>query len=165
MPDQDSIPQFTELPAKRRKSSASEHEPKRRQLSAQAELSPSLQSQRRRPSSPGSTQDQPIERKPARRAGREEDRKRGQRLFGALLGTLSQSSTTAAQKRRADIEKRQQAKLKSQAEEYDELKKRRKERRELIREKETPFLTREAVCYSLSLHCNWLNALLILAEF
>ena len=52
-----------------------------------------------------------------------EERKRGQRLFGALLGTLSQSSSSAAHKRRIDIEKKQQAKLKLQDEEYDDEKK------------------------------------------
>jgi pinin/SDK/memA protein len=49
-----------------------------------------------------------------RKAGREEEKKRGQRMFGALLGALSakgNSSSTAA-KRRADIEKRQAEKLK-----------------------------------------------------
>ena len=64
--------------------------------------------------------DQPSDRQ---RSGQLEERKRGQRLFGALLGTLSQSSSSAAQKRRTDIEKKQQAKLKLQAEEYDEKKK------------------------------------------
>ncbi|KAL8795311.1 MAG: hypothetical protein Q9195_002181 [Heterodermia aff. obscurata] len=54
-----------------------------------------------------------------------EDRKRGQRLFGALLGTLSQSSSSTAQKRRTDIERKQQAKLKLQADEFDEKKKQR----------------------------------------
>jgi hypothetical protein len=43
-----------------------------------------------------------------RRFFNDEDRKRGQRLFGGLLGTLSQSSSSAAQRRRADIEKKQQ---------------------------------------------------------
>ena len=62
-------------------------------------------------------QDRPVEK---RKSGQLEERKRGQRLFGALLGTLSQSSSSAAQKRRVDIEKKQQAKLKLQAEEYDE---------------------------------------------
>lgn len=52
-----------------------------------------------------------------------EERKRGQRLFGALLGTLSQSSSSTAHKRRVDIERKQQAKLRLQAEEYDEKKK------------------------------------------
>ncbi|KAJ5584981.1 uncharacterized protein N7459_004781 [Penicillium hispanicum] len=143
VPDPDTVRQSPEFPAKRRKSSVAEHEPKRRRLSAQGELSP--QSQRRRPSSPGPAQDERTERKPARRGGREEERKRGQRLFGALLGTLSQSSPSAAQKRRADIEKRQQDKLKSQADEYDELKKRRNERREVIRKKEKPFYEREVM--------------------
>lgn len=54
-----------------------------------------------------------------------EEKKRGQRLFGALLGTLSQSSSSTAQKRRTDIERKQQAKLKSQADEFDEKKKKR----------------------------------------
>ena len=58
-----------------------------------------------------------------RRSGQMEERKRGQRLFGALLGTLSQSSSSTAQKRRVDIEQKQQAKLKLQAEEYNERKK------------------------------------------
>lgn len=81
------------------------------------------------------------------RGGREEDRKRGQRLFGGLLGTLSQSSSSAAQRRRADIERKQQDKLKSQDLQYDELKKQRKEQREAIRRKETPLYEREAVCF------------------
>jgi hypothetical protein len=52
-------------------------------------------------------------RRAARReSGKNEERNRGKRMFGALLGALSQSGSSAAQKRRADIEKRQQAKLK-----------------------------------------------------
>ncbi|MCJ1400948.1 hypothetical protein MMC11_004159 [Xylographa trunciseda] len=61
---------------------------------------------------------------PAREANVQvEERKRGKRLFGALLGTLAQSSSSTAQRRRVDIEKKQQAKLKLQDEEYDEKKK------------------------------------------
>jgi len=52
-----------------------------------------------------------------------EERKRGKRLFGALLGTLAQSSSSTAQNRRVDIERKQQAKLKLQDEEHDEKKK------------------------------------------
>lgn len=44
----------------------------------------------------------------------QEERKRGQRLFGGLLSTLSQSSTGTHQKRRQDIEKRQQEKAQRQ---------------------------------------------------
>ena len=65
-----------------------------------------------------------------------EERKRGQRLFGALLGTLSQSSSSTAQKRRTDIEKKQQAKLKLQADEYDEKKKQRIESLVAVRRRE-----------------------------
>jgi hypothetical protein len=118
-----------------------EHETKRRRLSAQ-EGSP--QSQAQHPSSPAQEAEQSLEKRPVRR-GREDERKRGQRLFGGLLGTLSQSSNSAAQKRRADIEKRQQDKLKSQDNEYDGLKKRHKDRRDVIRRKEKPFYEREAM--------------------
>lgn len=142
MPEQDNIRQSPEISTKRRQSSVSEHETKRRRLSSQGEISPQAGRQQHLPQ--GSAPDRAAERRPNRQ-GREEDRKRGQRLFGGLLGTLSQSSTSAAQKRRADIEKRQQDKLKSQADEYDELKKRRRERRDVIRRKETPFYEREAV--------------------
>ena len=62
-----------------------------------------------------------------------EERKRGQRLFGALLGTLSQSSSSTAQKRRTDIEKKQQAKLKMQDEERDEKKKLKREALDAVR--------------------------------
>ena len=59
-----------------------------------------------------------------RRPGRSiDERKRGKRLFGALLGTLAQNSSSTAQKRRVDIEKKQQEKLKLQAEEYNEKEK------------------------------------------
>ncbi|KAI9756950.1 MAG: hypothetical protein M1815_002516 [Lichina confinis] len=66
------------------------------------------------------TNDGSLERRHDLRAGgRAEERNRGKRLFGALLGTLSQSSSSAAQKRRADIERKQQTKLKQQAADYD----------------------------------------------
>jgi hypothetical protein len=144
VPEQDILLQSPEISTKRRQSSVSEHETKRRRLSSHGDPSPQAQQQQQSPPAPAP--DRPAGRRPNLQ-GREEDRKRGQRLFGGLLGTLSQSSTTAAQKRRADIEKRQQDKLKSQADEYDGLKKRRKERRDAIRRKEKPFYEREAVCW------------------
>ncbi|KAJ5783070.1 hypothetical protein N7457_004844 [Penicillium paradoxum] len=144
VPSQDTDSQSPEVTAKRRKSSITEYDAKRRRLSSQGNISP--QSQRRRPSSPPSVTKDSTEPRPARlRAGREEDRQRGQRLFGALLGTLSQKSSSAAQRRRADIEKKQQEKLKSQDAEYGELKKRRKEQREEIRRREKPLYEREAM--------------------
>jgi hypothetical protein len=59
--------------------------------------------------SPGATEASSNTRRPRK----EEDRKRGQRLFGALLGTLSSAAgrSTKAAQQRADIEKRQAAKL------------------------------------------------------
>ncbi|KAJ5813001.1 Pinin/SDK/MemA protein [Penicillium robsamsonii] len=144
VPSQDLTHESPELTAKRRKSSVSEYDTKRRRLSSTDNNSP--QSQRRRPSSPPPTTDEPVETKPTRpRGGRDEDRKRGQRLFGGLLGTLSQSSSSAAQRRRADIEKKQQEKLKSLDAEYGELKKRRKEQRDEIRRREMPLYEREAM--------------------
>ncbi|KAI9801082.1 MAG: hypothetical protein M1833_002950 [Piccolia ochrophora] len=110
-------------PPKRRQSSVSETSSKRPRLSAEVNEQPrdeELSSDRR-----GGR----------RKSGQAEERKRGQRLFGALLGTLSQSSSTT-QKRRADIEKKQQAKLKVQAEEYDEKKKQDLEGLLIIRRKE-----------------------------
>ncbi|CAI7633196.1 unnamed protein product [Penicillium glandicola] len=144
VPSQETIRQSPELTAKRRKSSVTEYDTKRQRLSSTDNTSP--HSQRRRPSSPPPTIDESVGTKPTRpRGGRDEDRKRGQRLFGGLLGTLSQSSSSAAQRRRADIEKKQQEKLKSQDAEYGELKKRRKEQRDEIRRRETPLYEREAM--------------------
>lgn len=75
-----------------------------------------------------------------------EERKRGQRLFGALLGTLSQSSSSTAQKRRTDIEKKQQAKLKLQAEEQDEKKKMKLEALLVVRRREQRKFDKQSVC-------------------
>ncbi|KAI9824500.1 MAG: hypothetical protein M1819_000855 [Sarea resinae] len=101
--------------AKRRQSSISETGSKR----------PRLSPERSTDGHDGAAQPLPAAERRAdrRKSGQVEERKRGQRLFGALLGTLSQSSSSTAQKRRADIEKKQQAKLRLQAEEYDEKKK------------------------------------------
>ena len=61
-----------------------------------------------------------------RRASKDVDeRRRGKRLFGALLGTLAQNSSSTAQRRRTDIEQKQREKLKIQAEVDDEKKKQR----------------------------------------
>ena len=92
-----------------------------------------------------------------RRSGQMEERKRGQRLFGALLGTLSQSSSSTAQKRRTDIEKKQQAKLKVQAEEQDEKKRMKREAIDTVRkgvqkkyDRQSVRLMRSVPCYRFS---------------
>lgn len=83
-----------------------------------------------------------------RKSGQLEERKRGQRLFGALLGTLSQSSSSTAQKRRTDIEKKQQAKLKLQAEEQDEKKKQKLEALLVVRREEQRKYDKQSVSRS-----------------
>lgn len=65
------------------------------------------------------------------------------------MGTLSQSSNSAAQKRRADIERRQQDKLKLQYEELDEQRKKRKDELVAIRWKEKRLYEEESVCFPL----------------
>jgi pinin/SDK/memA/ protein conserved region len=94
--------------------------------------------------------DSPTDR---RKSGQLEERKRGQRLFGALLGTLSQSSSSAAQRRRADIEKKQQAKLKLQAEEYDQKKKKELEELTALRKQEQRKFDEQSVSYDLYKTC------------
>jgi pinin/SDK/memA/ protein conserved region len=85
--------------------------------------------------------------RPSRKAATAtEERKRGQRIFGGLLGALSQTSSTAAQKRRADIEQRQQAKLKQQNEQQSETKRKLKEDIVLERRKQQKHLETSAVC-------------------
>lgn len=50
---------------------------------------------------------------------KEEERKRGKRLFGGLLSTLSQTTSNSQQKRRQEIEKRQHEKVAKQKAEDD----------------------------------------------
>lgn len=153
VPDKDTVASPPDQPLKR-KSSVTDPDTKRRRLSSHDDQDrqetngaekeqPELAADRRRFSTEAAPEPQEKGRKPVRR---DEERKRGQRLFGALLGTLSQSSNSAAQKRRADIERRQQDKLKLQDEEYGEVKKKRREERMVIRKREQRDYEEEAVC-------------------
>lgn len=54
-----------------------------------------------------------------RQVAKQEEKKRGQRLFGGLLSTLSQKPSLAQHKRRQEIEKRQQEKMHKQDAEDD----------------------------------------------
>ncbi|KAG5980810.1 hypothetical protein E4U55_003589 [Claviceps digitariae] len=67
----------------------------------------------RRPSSHDTSRDR-------RESVIQEERKRGKRLFGGLLSTLSQTSTTSQHKRRQEIEQRQQERLQKQREQDDQ---------------------------------------------
>jgi hypothetical protein len=51
-----------------------------------------------------------------RKTGQVEERKRGQRLFGGILGTLSKNKSSTPDTRRADIERKQMEKLRTQTE-------------------------------------------------
>ena len=153
LPDHDNLPPSPEASLKRRKSSTTDHDHnldadpdnKRRRLSSQNDQ-PEPQSRRQSIQSPEGRRN--SDRKPGRPTGsREEERKRGQRLFGGLLGTLSQSSNSA-QKRRADIERRQQDKLKLQYEELDEQRKKKKDELVAIRWKEKRLFEEESVCFT-----------------
>lgn len=112
--------------------------------------------------SAASPREAPIDRASDRRkSGQLEERKRGQRLFGALLGTLSQSSSSTAQKRRTDIEKKQQAKLKLQTEEQDEKKKQRREALMVIRRREQVKYDKQSVCSMLADPRPWSGMLML----
>jgi hypothetical protein len=66
-------------------------------------------------------------------------------MFGGLLGHLAQASPSTAQRRRADIEEKQQAKLKLQAEEREEEKRKRKEELLAVRKKKQRVYDKQAV--------------------
>jgi hypothetical protein len=121
---------------KRRQSSVSDTDSKRRRLSTEDATKE------------GNTNE--VAKSPPRDERRKirqvEERKRGQRLFGALLGTLSQGSSNAAQKRRADIEKRQQDKLKKQDEEGEAKRRERLESLKAMRRKEQVIYEEKTVC-------------------
>ncbi|KAI4176224.1 MAG: hypothetical protein LQ348_006033 [Seirophora lacunosa] len=121
------VPEEAVQPEKRRISSFSEGSSKRPRLDSKASPD-NIEA----PTSPKAKE----RREDRRRGGQMEERKRGQRLFGALLGTLSQSSSSTAQKRRTDIERKQQDKLREQAEELDEQKKQRLESLLVVRRNE-----------------------------
>lgn len=61
----------------------------------------------------------PLAPVPGRRNFSQEEKKRGQRLFGGLLSTLSQTTSNSQQKKRQEIERRQQAKAQLQRAEDD----------------------------------------------
>jgi hypothetical protein len=105
-------------PTKRRRSSTADSTSKRPRLSEDANTNYSTvkdRSPKAIESSKDAPEEKPNERSQERRKSSvQEERKRGQRLFGGLLSTLSQSTPNGQQKRRLEIEKRQQEKVKQQ---------------------------------------------------
>ncbi|KAJ9651531.1 hypothetical protein H2198_009199 [Neophaeococcomyces mojaviensis] len=64
-----------------------------------------------------------------------DEKKRNQRLFGSLLGTLSQTTAKPAHRKRDEIEARQRERLKRQNEEQEEERQRKKEELRIRRDK------------------------------
>ena len=137
-PIEEPIPSPTAI--KRRQSSVSENHAKRPRLSQTDNRNGS--NTRSLPLEDNNTERQGAGRRPSNQL---EERKRGQRLFGALLGTLSQSSSSTAQKRRKDIEQKQTAKLQHEADEFDEKKKQRLEVLTSVRRREQEVYDRQSV--------------------
>ena len=136
------VPEEEELSStslKRRRSSLSDSEAKRQRLDHN---DGSVKADETAPS--GSTKEDPDTK--SRGVHQAEERKRGRRLFGALLGTLSQSSSSTAQKRRTEIERKQQAKLRQQAEEQDEAKREKLQALTAARTKEQKLFSKQSVC-------------------
>ena len=73
------------------------------------------------------------------------ERGRERRLFGAALGALSQNTATTAQKRRAEIEKRQSAQRKQDDQESEQRKAERAARRKEQRWQEQKLFERQSV--------------------
>jgi len=121
-PDPDSAPEAPKSPAagaKRRQSSEPESTSKRPKIEEEIKEEPGRPSPTRRRSSikieDGSPRENTENSRPEKRKNSiQEERKRGQRLFGGLLSTLSQSTSNGQQKRRQEIEKRQREKAKQQ---------------------------------------------------
>lgn len=88
-------------------------------------------------------------------APKRRERGRERRLFGAVLGALSQNPTTAGQKRRSEIEKRQQAQRRQEDEEGEQRKAERLARRRAQRWTEQKRFERLAVRPRTRLACVW----------
>lgn len=61
----------------------------------------------------------PISSLDRRQSASVEEKKRGKRLFGGLLSTLSRTDNSSSQKRRSEVERRQQARASQQKAEDD----------------------------------------------
>lgn len=85
----------------------------------------------------------------------QEEKKRGKRLFGGLMSTLSQTSNTSQQqKRRQEIERRQQDRIQKQRAEDDEKRAEKLEKLRLVRMAEQITFDEEVVWEEI-LHVPW----------
>ena len=146
VPEPENIPQASTPSLKRRQSSIDLEASKRPRLDTQASPNsndapspPAMSPPRRKASAIGS--------------GAVEERKRGQRLFGALLGTLSQTSAKPAHRKRDEIERRQQEKLRQKDEDLAEEKRKAREKLDAVRREEQKVWNRQGVSDEDS--CDW----------
>lgn len=130
VPEPEDLPQQPSPSLKRRQSSQGSETSKRPRLDTQ------IAQRSNDATSPTSAMSPPPRKSSAVGTGAVEERKRGQRLFGALLGTLSQTSAKPAHRRRDEIEKRQQDKLRQKDEELEDEKRKKRERLDAVRREE-----------------------------
>jgi hypothetical protein len=137
--------------AKRRLSSEHDEPSKRPRTSSEQSTNPSLMPLKTSPEPTIKKEklaDKPINHGPERRkVSVQEERKRGQRLFGGLLSTLSQTTPNSQAKRRLEIEKRQQEKAKLQKAEDDRRRARKREDLVTTRKTEQAKFEEASVCY------------------
>jgi hypothetical protein len=139
VPEPEDLPGQTSPSLKRRQSSLDSESSKRPRL----ETRTSQHSNDAR--SPTLAMSPPRRKSSVIGSGAAEERKRGQRLFGALLGTLSQTSAKPAHRRRDEIEKRQQDKLRQKDEELADEKRKKRQELDALRRKEQQLWDKQGV--------------------
>ena len=146
-------------PSKRQQSSVSDLPSKRPRLSHDD----SADSPTTLRESPKAVKEEPQEKtndpgSERRKSSVQEERKRGQRLFGGLLSTLSQSTPNGQQKRRLEIEKRQQEKAKQQKAEDEGRRAEKLANLKAIRKAEQVKFDEQAVSSPHHKDCSWVFA-------
>ncbi len=84
-----------------------------------------------------------------------EEKKRGQRLFGGLLSTLNKSAPSTHQKKRQEIEKRQQERAQQQWVEDDKRRAEKLAKLTSVRKIEQVKFDEQVVCWAWKLHLHW----------
>ena len=87
-----------------------------------------------------------------------EEKKRGQRLFGGLLSTLNKSAPNTHQKKRQEIEKRQQERAQQQWVEDDKRRTEKLAKLTPVRKIEQVKFDEQVVCWTRKLHLHWVPA-------
>lgn len=110
----------------------------------------------------------PLQRKPsqANTSTGAQERQRSQRLFGNVFSNLNKTSAKPAHRKRDEVEKRQQERLKLQTEEAAEEKRKRREELDMLRQKQQKAWNEQSV--SVVLHagtgitltgCRWYSGI------